>query len=482
MPPKVKKAKLEAPITLAVYECKELLQDVEKSGVARSLFPFRITCNDKSHYYGEAGTARRRAFQLKWNNFKRLTTGGYVSILRDYKVQQGPHTLVEIEEARLLEEAQAARLKEKVKAKEAKAKAPPAKEEAEAKEEEEEDGPTPAKEEGSPVAEKEDSTAKFESPVGEEEDSPVDPVIVEEDSPVESPVIVEEDSPVAKVAAVVPHQLKMPSLNGDAHFILSPPQPHKILAFNAPAASTPQRLAGFQSPPATPQPIQGVAGNAAINSLSSTLSALSISDDWPGSKSSPFISPVNLEFPERSRDFDAIFVNDLPRREFSWKAIHLRVTCPVPDHRHWTAVVPELDSDQADLAGRVLLIKGPAQDFYQRNCDVYHQKTKCPKTLDAHDKAEINMAQILKDSPERFFKYYLVVFPEGTELHNPHLAGSFTNEVPAKTNIIPLDRNHAKNPFTKDINGASVYWEIAYKYGGQPLKRKDEGPKDEDLL
>jgi hypothetical protein len=27
-----------------------------------------------------------------------------------------------------------------------------------------------------------------------------------------------------------------------------------------------------------------------------------------------------------------------------------------------------------------------------------------------------------------------------------------------------------------------IYWEIALKHGGQPLKRKNAGPKDEDLL
>jgi hypothetical protein len=148
----------------------------------------------------------------------------------------------------------------------------------------------------------------------------------------------------------------------------------------------------------------------------------------------------------------------------------------------WTAVIPDPDAHDRSFIGRVILVKGPAQDFYQRNHDVYHQKLKCAKTKEAHDKAEIILVRLLEESPERFFKYYLVVFPEGTELHNAHIAGSFTNEIPVATNVIPLDRNHPKNPFSKDINGSSIYWEIALKHGGQPLKRKNAGPKDEDLL
>jgi hypothetical protein len=413
----------EKDTTLTPFERKQLLQDFEISGVSRADFALAAVCDATPLYYGEPGTVKRRAFQFHWNNLRRLKIDGYLKHLKKFKIVPGFQTQQELANK---------------------------------------DNKEPF------VTGKEDDAAVKEddAPV-KEDDSPV-----KEDASVEAATVEEEE------VIIKWEELSMPSDSPQS--IASPPPVKKTLSYRSPhrTPSRSIRPAGFQSPMTSPQPTI----NADIDDIANSLSSLSIGDDWPGSKSNPFVSPVDLRFPERSRDFDPQYIKDLPRRDFEWKAFHLRRTCPLPDHRMWTAVIPDPDAHDPAFAGRVILVKGPAQDFYQRNHDVYHQKMKCAKTKEAHDKAEINLAQILEESPERFFKYYLVVFPEGTELHNAHIAGSFTHEIPVATNVIPLERSHLKNPFSKDINGASIYWEIALKHGGQPLKRKNAGPKDEDLL
>jgi hypothetical protein len=86
-------------VTLNAYDVKQLLQDAEKAGVPRALFPLKSYCEEKPHFYGAVGDPKRRAIQQQWNNCRRLTVEGYARFLQKYGVEPGPDTAKELEAA-----------------------------------------------------------------------------------------------------------------------------------------------------------------------------------------------------------------------------------------------------------------------------------------------------------------------------------------------------------------------------------------------
>jgi hypothetical protein len=228
-------------------------------------------------------------------------------------------------------------------------------------------------------------------------------------------------------------------------------------------------------PPPPPQP------SNAVTSLASALSGMSLGSndavDFPGSKYNPFLSPVDLVYPERSRDFNPQVIEDLERNNYSWKACHIRKTVPTPDHKKWSASIPDDSTIAPEYIGRVVLVKGPSRDFYESNHDIYHHKMKCSQTKKAHKSTDAQMKE--NKDEERNHKYYLIIFPEGTVLDNSHLGMSGNSTVPKYSNAITFERKHPLNKFNRDLYGSAVYWEIAFKYGGKPLGNQSDDEKDE---
>jgi hypothetical protein len=406
---------------LSRYECKQLLQDVEKAPVARAQVSLSSICNDNQEFYGRSGEGRRRAFQYKWNNFRRRNIEGYEKTLRYYKVPAGPNTLKEAEEAANYSELS---------------------------EGDHDDNPSLTNDAAPADTSKEDDkkadTAKKDNTVKDDNE---EEVLM---SSFSSPPETKEEASDATVSS--------PSRTTRTTPYLSPP-----------------RHSGFRSPAMSPVPN--------MNHLESALSGLSLGSgnsgnavDFPGSKHNPFLSTIDLVYPERSRDFNPQLIEDLERNGYSWKACHIRKTVPTPDHKRWSAVVPDASTISAEYVGRVILIKGPSRDFYESNHDIYHLKMKCEQTKKAHKSTDAQMKDNKDD--ERGSTYYLVIFPVGTVLDNSHLGNSGTTTVPKYSNAITFEKKHALNKYNRDIYGTAVYWEIAFKYGGKPL---GDGGDDDDV-
>jgi hypothetical protein len=407
---------------LSRYECKQLLQDVERAPVARAQVSLSSICNDNQEFYGPSGDARRRAFQYKWNNFRRRNIEGYVKTLHYYKVPAGPNTLKEAEEAANYSELS---------------------------EGDHDDNPSLTNDAAPADTSKEADTAKKHNTVKENDDEEEVFADLMMSSFSSHPETKEEASDTATVSAT----------------LSSPPRTSRTTPF-----ISPPRHSGFRSPAMSPVPN--------MNHLESALSGLSLGSgdavDFPGSKHNPFLSTIDLLYPERSRDFNPQLIEDLERNGYSWRACHIRKTVPTPDHKLWSAVIPDASTISAEYLGRVILIKGPSRDFYESNHDIYHHKMKCEQTKKAHKSTDAQMKDNKDD--ERDSTYFLVIFPAGTVLDNSHLGNSGTTTVPKYSNAITFEKKHALNKYNRDIYGTAVYWEIAFKYGGKPL---GEGSDDD---
>jgi hypothetical protein len=66
-------------------QSKQLVQDVETSGVSRHECNFLQICN-QSDFYGEKGSTKRRAFQKKWSYLKTYNIKQYSRLLRRLQV------------------------------------------------------------------------------------------------------------------------------------------------------------------------------------------------------------------------------------------------------------------------------------------------------------------------------------------------------------------------------------------------------------
>jgi hypothetical protein len=422
---------------LSRYECKQLLQDVERSTVPRAVFSFASLCNDNQPFYGRSGEPRRRAFQYKWNNFRRRTIDGYSKALKYYGVQAGPHSLKEAEEAANYSDGSQNN-----------------------DDQEDEDDPIlthdpvptdPANDPAKDPAKDGDTAKDYDSAKDDEEEEAFKDIMMPSSSPKEEETV----------------------------SISSPPRAPRATPSPSPFR-TPPRATGFRSPVLSPPP------SNPMTSLESALSGMSLSGsgdgvDFPGSKYNPFLSPVDLDFPERSRDFNTHIIEGLERGDYAWKAAHIRTTVPTPDRNLWSAVIPDPSTIATEYVGRVILIKAPSLDFYERNHDIYHHKLKCEQTKKAHRSADAEMKANKDD--ERHSKYYLLIFPEGTELDNSHLGSSGSNTVPKYSNAITFERKHVFNKYGKDILGTAVYWEIAFKNGGKPIGNvTDDADKDESTF
>jgi hypothetical protein len=176
-----------------------------------------------------------------------------------------------------------------------------------------------------------------------------------------------------------------------------------------------------------------------------------------GSRENPFITSVDLLQPERNRDFEAVIVTNMERRDSYRTGVVIRKLILAPDEDKWSAEIPP-NGEFPMYHERCFLVKCPSLDFFQRNPELYHQKVKCSATKMAHERVSGNK---IDD-----WLYYLVVFPEGIILDNTHFAGYVTDKIETHFNRIFFDKDQPLNEFYKDFRFVYVFWEISLKHGG----------------
>lgn len=178
-----------------------------------------------------------------------------------------------------------------------------------------------------------------------------------------------------------------------------------------------------------------------------------------GSRSNPFICPLDLTHTDPPRDFYPVYVNNMERLNAVRHGVSVSKLICSPDEDLWSAEIP-LQAEFPSYYERCILVKGPSLDFFQRHADIYHAKfnPKCSATLNAHEEG----AEKTKEKEV----YYLLVFAEGIKLDNTHFAGHVTNIVPTLYNRTKFEHGHPLNEFGKDFYVCHVYWEVALKHGG----------------
>ena len=196
-----------------------------------------------------------------------------------------------------------------------------------------------------------------------------------------------------------------------------------------------------------------------------------------GTESHPWIDWMNLEHPERNRDFEGHFVVNMNR--FGWKrpAIHIRKHIVPMDMEFWTAFVPEKGKFPM-FRNRCVMIKRPAFDFYQRNPDKYHDKLtlgeaadNCQAVFEAHTHY-IEQGDLIE------YVYHLLVFAESIVLDSAHFAGDNpARVVETQHNTIKLEKNDSSNEFGKDICSNYAMWEIAFLDGGIKMNTEKKKKK-----
>jgi hypothetical protein len=83
---------------------------------------------------------------------------------------------------------------------------------------------------------------------------------------------------------------------------------------------------------------------------------------------------------------------------------------------------------------------------------------------------------------ERQWLYYLLVFPR--VIDNEIFEGSGQRVIPTRHNPVCLEARDRRNTFKTDLRSMHVYWDIAFKVDGTPMrqKRKSAFMKDEDIF
>lgn len=134
--------------------------------------------------------------------------------------------------------------------------------------------------------------------------------------------------------------------------------------------------------PGWASPAQSVAGTAAI-SASTGWDSLSMTDTFDpetmsltsdGTKEKPFVIFVDNEYPERHREFDIQYVEDVEHNQYMRNAYHIRKEVAIQDREKWCATIPH--GRYPHLAGRIVQIRGPSRSFWFSSPKYYHDAAK----------------------------------------------------------------------------------------------------------
>jgi hypothetical protein len=191
-----------------------------------------------------------------------------------------------------------------------------------------------------------------------------------------------------------------------------------------------------------------------------------------GSFRNPWIVQVNLQRPEANREFDIEHITGIDQDEiYSRNGFHIRRTVAAPDHDDWTATIPTHYKTQ--YSKRVIMIKGPSRDYWQRATEKYHENghVNCLATLKAHSATGI----AIEEAPARQWSYQLLVFPPSVVLNN-HIFSRDEEVLPIGRN--PMKSKAAENHFKKDMRAMVLFWKIATKGG----KKVGKGTKSKSSV
>jgi hypothetical protein len=403
------------------YQFKQLLQDVEDTGLPRDEVNFLGICNNDPRLYGRKGSDQRRAFQFKWNYIKKWDIHRYIELL-DSKVI-GPNVANEALLRQSEPESQRPATTKNVKKNRQKNR--------DDDEEEEEDG--------GGVEESIDEVAARLAGLAMSDDDDDDDADDEDED--DDGVDGQGLKPRWKAAMSTPPRATRPRWSTRTPDHLSSPSLKPRAVYQRDVSPFP-------------------AGESEVTS-----------GGGDGTRRNPYVVKVDPNHPERHFVFDIERVVNMVHDAHEYNGYHVRVSIACPDFEIWEAMIPatsSLPKKYRDFAKRAIVIKGPARSYWLSDVAMYHSKlTKegadCPETKRRHT----HTALAISKDPPRKDAYWLLLWPKGTVLDNQILSNKATE---LKKGILGMDVDALTNPLGKHLYGMAIYWRIAEMYGGSQVE------------
>jgi hypothetical protein len=395
---------------------KELLQDIERSNQLRKRFDLSRCCREKAHIYGDAGSLVRRSIQKKFNYIKNRQVPDYIKYLDKFEVAPGEGILRELRE--LKEET--ARNKE-----------------------------TPA------TTEANLSESSYSS--SDEED------ITTSTKPTFKPVSASTSTKLKTFKPASPPPTASPAPTQQVDEV--------TVAFGKNKIETPSKMVFPPSITITsPSPHDSASdASVVVTDYVRTLEGMKPT----GTIDFPYIVIVNLLKPEKNWGFEISEIENIVFRDYTRDGFHIRKTTTPLQADDWEATIPR--QRYPSLDSRAVQIRGPSQDFWHQNPELYHEELytqvegatnnlpkDCSSTLNAHKK----LYAAIQGDPTRKYSYWLLVFPESVVLEN-HIFSDDSSNV--RKHIHPMEAQFMDDDEVTDINGVDVFWRIAVS-GGDRLQ------------
>jgi hypothetical protein len=227
--------------------------------------------------------------------------------------------------------------------------------------------------------------------------------------------------------------------------------------------------------PSFVSPVRAVAGGSVVHSEEYASLARHASFFLPlrqdGTKTHPYVKFVSFEFPERNFGFDVEYVPCIERAKNLHDSVTIRLTVPLMDHDQWEAFIPGGCGEQDNK--RLVLFKGPSQDFWMCAPERYHHNRACVPTRQANQATKV----AIENDEDRKHTYWLLAFPDDVSFDNKIFSGEGSHVILDKA---PQAVEAAKNPTEQKLLGMVLAWRIAQK-GSSRRIRPEELPIKDDL-
>jgi hypothetical protein len=401
---------------LSEYLTKNLLRDFEGSGETRESFDLLGFCDCNAEVYGVKGSLLRYQVQQRWNKVKRRELRSYLGYLKRLKIPPGTTAT-----SRLDHQSKKEKRRKTMSS----------------------SNPNTSDDERSCS-----STTSSTASISSNDTSTLDSFHTsqgdERKTPAKTSKTNKKEIPVTELFASPKRKSsRKKKAVAPSAVVLTLPPTH-------PRQHTSHHLFGETSP---------LIGQFEATSTPQAFMPVSWLVDQNGSWENPWIVKVDVERAESNRDFNVEHVVGIDQDDmYTRNGFHISRTVAAPDHEEWTATIPTHIERQ--YAKRVIMIKGPSQDFWQRLTEKYHEDghVACAATKRAHSATEI----AIEDAPGRQWSYFLLVFPPSIILTN--LIFSRDEEV-VPVGKIPMKSKSAENHFKKDLRAMVLFWKIAIKGG-----------------
>jgi hypothetical protein len=445
---------------LSLFVTKTLLQDFEASGETRLGFDLLGLCENNEDIYGTSGSVARRQVQKRFDNIKRRNINGYISYLKDLGIKPGDATRAE---------QRAHRKKQPKKKQTSRAKHPSSSSSSKMRDDEH------SVSSGSDASTGSNSSGNSN---GSETSHTSVTSITTNTSPVAAEVVTPKKNKKKMKQKKASDMFSSPGAGTRSNHKKNKNPKRLPVAVHVAAVDTPHPPAAIVVP--QPQHVFGVTstliGQLAQNHTPQAFVPVNWLVNQNGSLLNPWIVPVNLQRAEANRGFDIEYITGIEQDEiYTRDGFHIRLTIAAPDHEDWTATIPTHYDTQ--YSKRVIMIKGPSRDYWQRSTERYHEggHVDCDATYKAHSATGI----AIEEAPARQWSYQLLVFPPSIVLNN-HIFSRDEEVVPIGK--IPLKSKAAENPFKKDIRAMVLFWKIATKGGKKVGKGKKSKSTDATMF